>query len=79
MALNGHSAPSRQLAARCPTATGVLMSTSSIRQHIPGAIFQQDNSHPHVAKTFQDFCSAEHMEILPWPIYSLDMLPIEHV
>ncbi|GFW94874.1 transposable element Tcb2 transposase [Trichonephila clavipes] len=48
-------------------------------QGIPGAIFQQDNARPHVEKTVRDFCSAQHMQLLPWPAYSPDMLPIEHV
>ncbi|GFT78124.1 transposable element Tc1 transposase [Trichonephila clavipes] len=46
---------------------------------IPGAIFQLDNARPHVAKTVRDFCSAQHMQLLLWPAYSLDMWPIEHV
>ncbi|GFW47845.1 transposable element Tcb2 transposase [Trichonephila clavipes] len=45
---------------------------------IPGAIFQQDNEHPHAAKTVRDFCSSQHMQLLPWPAYSPDMSPIEH-
>ncbi|GFX95078.1 transposable element Tc1 transposase [Trichonephila clavipes] len=48
-------------------------------ESIPGAIFQQDNAHPHVAKTVRDFCSAQHMQLLPWPAYSPDMSSIEHV
>ncbi|GFX84325.1 transposable element Tcb2 transposase [Trichonephila clavipes] len=46
---------------------------------IPGAIFQQDNVRPHVAKTVRGFCSAQHMQLLPWLTYSPDMSPIEHV
>ncbi|GFU56487.1 transposable element Tcb2 transposase [Trichonephila clavipes] len=46
---------------------------------IPEAIFQQDNAHPHVAKTVRDICSARHMQILPWPAYSLDMSLTKHV
>ncbi|GFX22646.1 transposable element Tc1 transposase [Trichonephila clavipes] len=46
---------------------------------IPGTIFQQDNARPHVAKTFRDFCSAQHMQLLPWAAYSPDTSPIEHV
>ncbi|GFT83926.1 hypothetical protein TNCV_2020081 [Trichonephila clavipes] len=45
----------------------------------PGAIFQQDNARPHVAKTVRDFCSTQHMQLLPWPAYSPDMSPIKHV
>ncbi|GFT59901.1 transposable element Tc1 transposase [Trichonephila clavipes] len=48
-------------------------------QCIPGAIFQKDNAGPHVGKTVRDFCSAQHMQFLPWPTYSLDMSPVEHV
>ncbi|GFX41102.1 transposable element Tcb1 transposase [Trichonephila clavipes] len=46
---------------------------------IPGAIFQQDNdARPHVAMIVQDFCSAQRMQVLPWPAYSVDMSLIEH-
>ncbi|GFW24021.1 hypothetical protein TNCV_4950651 [Trichonephila clavipes] len=68
MVVNDRTASSRQLAARWSTATG-----------IPGAIVQQDNARLHVAKTVRDFCSAQHMQLLPWPAYSPDMSPIEHV
>ncbi|GFW64683.1 transposable element Tcb1 transposase [Trichonephila clavipes] len=46
---------------------------------IPGAIFQQNNARSHVAKTVCDCCSAQHRQLLPWPAYSPDMSPIEHV
>ncbi|GFS53031.1 transposable element Tc1 transposase [Trichonephila clavipes] len=46
---------------------------------IPGAIFQQDNARPHVTQTVRDFCSTRHIQLLPWPFYSPDMSPIEHV
>ncbi|GFU88942.1 transposable element Tc1 transposase [Trichonephila clavipes] len=46
---------------------------------IPGAIFQQDNACSHVARNVRDFFSAQHMKLLPWPDYSPDMSPIEHV
>ncbi|GFT00920.1 uncharacterized protein TNCV_4053631 [Trichonephila clavipes] len=56
------------------------MPVNAVFQSIPGAIFQQDNACPQVAKTVRDFCSAQHMmHLLPWPAYSPDMLPIEHV
>ncbi|GFW49389.1 transposable element Tcb2 transposase [Trichonephila clavipes] len=29
--------------------------------------------------TVRDFCSAQHMQLLPWPADSPDMSPIEHV
>ncbi|GFV86113.1 hypothetical protein TNCV_671101 [Trichonephila clavipes] len=40
---------------------------------------KQDNAPSRVAKTVRDFCSAQHMQLLPWPSYSRDMSPIEHV
>ncbi|GFV23370.1 transposable element Tc1 transposase [Trichonephila clavipes] len=46
---------------------------------ISGVIFQQDNARPHVAKTAQDFCSAQHMQLLPWPAYSSEMSRIDLV
>ncbi|GFY35916.1 transposable element Tcb2 transposase [Trichonephila clavipes] len=48
-------------------------------QGIPRAIFQQDNARPYDAKSVRDFCSAQHMQLLPWPAYSTDMSPIEHM
>ncbi|GFX79754.1 transposable element Tc1 transposase [Trichonephila clavipes] len=48
-------------------------------QGISGAIFQQDNARPHVAKTVRDFCSAQHMQLLPWSAYMPNMSLIEHV
>ena len=51
----------------------------SFQQGIPGAIFQHDNERPHVVKTIGNFCSVQHWRFLPWPAYSPDMSPIEHV
>ncbi|GFT32657.1 hypothetical protein TNCV_3145951 [Trichonephila clavipes] len=48
-------------------------------QGIPKAIFQQDNARPHVIQTVRDFCSAQHMQLLPVPAYFSDMSHIEHV
>ena len=50
----------------------------SFLQSILGDIFQQNNARPHVAKTVRDFCLAQHMQLLLWPVYSPDMSPIEH-
>ncbi|GFT79200.1 hypothetical protein TNCV_192241 [Trichonephila clavipes] len=36
-----------------------------------------DNESPHVAKTVQGFCLAQHMQLLQ--AYSPDILPIEHM
>ncbi|PRD36004.1 UNVERIFIED_CONTAM: hypothetical protein NCL1_09928 [Trichonephila clavipes] len=42
-------------------------------QGIPRSFFQKDNARPHLSKTIPDFCSAKHMQLLPWPAYSPDM------
>ncbi|GFU35407.1 transposable element Tcb1 transposase [Trichonephila clavipes] len=64
-------------------------SSSKVKKFIPeeapfsydisGAIFQQENARPHVAKTIRDFCSAQHMQLLLWPACSPDMSTIEYV
>ncbi|GFX66590.1 hypothetical protein TNCV_1795011 [Trichonephila clavipes] len=46
---------------------------------IPGAIFQQDKARLHTTKSVRDFCSAQYVHLLPWPAYSPDLSPIEHV
>ncbi|GFY08830.1 transposable element Tcb2 transposase [Trichonephila clavipes] len=38
-----------------------------------------DNARPHVASNVQTFLSAQHMQLLPWSAYSLDISRIEHV
>jgi transposase len=42
-------------------------------------MFQHDNTQPHVAKICIQFLEAENVPFLPWPAYSPDMSPIEHV
>ncbi|GFV84116.1 transposable element Tcb2 transposase [Trichonephila clavipes] len=48
-------------------------------QGLPGAVFQQDNARPHVAKTVKSYLDSQKVQLLPWPAYSPDMSPIEHV
>ncbi|GFW86783.1 HTH_Tnp_Tc3_2 domain-containing protein [Trichonephila clavipes] len=43
----------------------------------PGAIYQQDNAHPHTARLSQQ--CLQGYDVLPWPVRSPDLLPIEHV
>ncbi|GFV49335.1 transposable element Tcb2 transposase [Trichonephila clavipes] len=43
-----------------------------------GAVFQQDNARPHVAKTVKSYLDSQQVQLLPWPAYSPDMSPIEH-
>ena len=42
-------------------------------------MFQHDNAQPHVARICTQFLEAENVPVLPWPAYSPDMSPIEHV
>ena len=42
-------------------------------------MFQYDNAWPHVAGICTQFLEAENVPVLPWPAYSPDMSPIEHV
>ena len=39
----------------------------------------QHNAQPHVARICTQFREAENVPVLPWPAYSPDMSPIEHV
>ncbi|GFW83604.1 transposable element Tcb1 transposase [Trichonephila clavipes] len=48
-------------------------------QGLPGAVFQQDNARPHVAKTVKSYIDSQQVQLLSWPAYSPDMSPIEHV
>ncbi|GFY25210.1 transposable element Tc1 transposase [Trichonephila clavipes] len=48
-------------------------------QGLPRAVFQQDNARPHVAKTVKSYLDSQQVQLLPWPAYSPDMSPIEHV
>ncbi|GFX86275.1 transposable element Tcb2 transposase [Trichonephila clavipes] len=42
-----------------------------------GAIFQQDNDHPHTASVSQDCLRT--VTALLWPVRSLELSPIEHI
>ncbi|GFV75739.1 DDE_3 domain-containing protein [Trichonephila clavipes] len=44
---------------------------------ISGAVFQQDNAHPHAVRVPEDFL--RHFQTLPWPARSRDLSPVEHV
>jgi hypothetical protein len=46
------------------------------RHHL---MFQHDNARPHVARIWTQFLEAENVPVLPWPVYSSDMSPVEHV
>ncbi|UYV64649.1 Transposase [Cordylochernes scorpioides] len=46
-------------------------------QGVPNALYQQDNARPHTARISQQ--ALQHVQMLPWPPYSPDLSPIEHV
>lgn len=48
-----------------------------VRRH--NVVFQQDNARPHVARVCNDFLTANNVDVLPWPAYSPDLSPIEHL
>ena len=41
--------------------------------------FQQDNARPHTARICQQFLQTQNYAVLPWPPYSPDLSPIEHI
>ena len=41
--------------------------------------FQQDNARPHTARVMAGFLERNHVDVLPWPAYSPDLSPIEHL
>ncbi|UYV76947.1 hypothetical protein LAZ67_14002536, partial [Cordylochernes scorpioides] len=43
----------------------------------PNALYQQDNARPHTARISQQ--ALQDVQMLPWPPYSPDLSPIEHV
>lgn len=40
---------------------------------------QQDNARPHAARYTQAFLTQEGVDVMPWPPYSPDLSPIEHL
>ncbi|UYV84347.1 hypothetical protein LAZ67_X001911, partial [Cordylochernes scorpioides] len=44
---------------------------------VPNALYQQDNARPHTARKSQK--ALQDIQMLPWPPYSPDLSPIEHV
>ncbi|GFU60604.1 hypothetical protein TNCV_1730161 [Trichonephila clavipes] len=49
------------------------------RRGLTTAIFQQDNARPHVARIVQMFFVDHQIELLPWPVRSPDLSPIENM
>ncbi|GFV91199.1 putative DD41D transposase [Trichonephila clavipes] len=48
-------------------------------QGLATAIYQEDNARPHVARIVQRFFVNHHIELLPWPVCSPDLSPIENI
>ncbi|UYV84631.1 Transposase [Cordylochernes scorpioides] len=46
-------------------------------QGVPNSLYQQDNARPHTARISQQ--ALQDVQMLPWPPYSPDLSPIEHV
>ncbi|UYV68104.1 hypothetical protein LAZ67_5003069 [Cordylochernes scorpioides] len=46
-------------------------------QGVPNALYQQDNARPHTARISQQ--ALQDVQKLPWPPYSPDLSPIEHL
>ncbi|UYV74897.1 Transposase, partial [Cordylochernes scorpioides] len=44
---------------------------------VPNALYQQDNARPHTARISQQ--ALQDVQMLPWPPYSPELSPIEHV
>ena len=42
-------------------------------------IFQYDNDRKHTATAIKTYLKDEEIEVLPWPLQSADLIPIEHV
>lgn len=40
---------------------------------------QHDNARPHVARVCSEYLQAENVDVLPWPAFSPDLSPIEHL
>ncbi|GFT89889.1 transposable element Tcb2 transposase [Trichonephila clavipes] len=48
-----------------------------LKQQLPGAIFQQDNTRPHTTRVSQDYLRI--LTTLPWPARSPYLSPIEPI
>ena len=45
----------------------------------PVMILEQDKARPHTARVTQQYLQQNDVHILPWPAYSPDLNPLEHL
>ena len=50
-----------------------------MQNFVPGLTFQYDNARPHTALVTANFLAQHNVNVLPWPVFSPDMNPIEHI
>lgn len=50
-----------------------------LRDHRRVTTFQHDNARPHAARLTTAYLQNENVNVLPWPAYSPDLNPIEHL
>ncbi|UYV63926.1 K02A2.6-like [Cordylochernes scorpioides] len=79
-----HSISTRTISRRLSTMTAQRYVDDVLRpvtlpylQGVPNALYQQDNARPHTARISQQ--ALQDVQMLPWPPYSPDLSPIEHV
>ena len=50
-----------------------------LRNHIDITLHQWDNARPHSSRLTADFLGQNDVQVLPWPVLSNDLSPIEHL
>ena len=50
-----------------------------LQNHADVTLYQQDNARPHSARLTTDFLGQNNVQVLPWPAFSPDLSPIEHL
>lgn len=50
-----------------------------MQRHPEMLCFQQDNARPHAARLTRGYLDDNDIQVLPWPPYSPDLSPIEHL
>ena len=50
-----------------------------LQNHADIRLYQQDNARPNSARLATDFLGQNNVQVLPWPPFSPDLSPIEHL